>query len=460
VSHRTLLLLLFLAPIVSSEDRDEKEERPQVVFHFTEIKPGGSAEKALAEYNKWVEGGARAEKLPAAMEAMYRAAGGGSAAFKKVAHLIAKGLKPGEVADKSLKHLQISDAHSKQMARVREAEIKRVIHEILKSRKGEWKLGRSDSGNPDSGMKSDLDQTIYVLKKGPYGDWVRDLNADKEFIAEFNERFKFIGIDALDIASIEGKQRFPDPRDVHLDFEGKFLETIDTLRRTPGAYTYPGAVVSQMQLRALLATLQGKERSFMEYELGKNGELKELAFNKDYAKRILFGLRPALMPGHAYGAAVANYLTLQTYIKQGKIDPKYHLRVWDDCGQLLAMVEDRLKGGLHDYIDLPPEEAARRNKEVVDTMFSDPVKQKRHRLALDASAKLRRIHKGGEKNLRTVFGDKVPPATEYDSKVFADLARELYDLKPTDVPTDKQIKGAVTEHRRLASEFCLESVFR
>jgi hypothetical protein len=463
-----LLVLLVIAPSARSEgDEKEKEkERARVVFHFTEVKPGGSAEKALAEYNKWVNDGADPAKLPKTMEAMYKAAGGGATSFKKIAHLIAKGLEPGEVADKSLKHLQIDEAHSKQMAKIREANIERIVEDILKSKKGEWKIGRSDSGNPSSGMKSDLDQTLYVLKKGPNGQWVRDLNADKLFIQELNRRWKakfpHLSLAAMDIASIEGKQRFPDPRDVHLDFEGKFLETIDTLRRTPGAYTYPGAVVSQMQLRALLAVLQDTPRSFMEYELGEDGKMKKLPFNRDFAQRILFGIRPALMPGHAYGAAVANYLTLQTYIKQGKIDPKYHLRVWDDCGQVLAAVEGKLRKGLHEYIDLPADERARRNKMIVDAMFADPVKRKLHKLALDASADLRLIHKGGEENLKRVFGDKVPPPAAHDAKVFDKLARALNDLPPTGdpAPTAKQIKSAVAEHRRLASEYCLESVYR
>ncbi|MHC4669456.1 MAG: hypothetical protein ACYTFD_13720 [Planctomycetota bacterium] len=463
-----LLVLLVIAPSARSEgDEKEKEkERARVVFHFTEVKPGGSAEKALAEYSKWVNEGADPAKLPATMEAMYKAAGGGATSFKKIAHLIAKGLEPGEVADKSLKHLQIDEAHSKQMAKVREANIERIVEDILKSKKGEWKIGRSDSGNPSSGMKSDLDQTMYVFKKGPHGQWVRDLNADKLFVQEFSQRWKaefpHLSLAAMDIASIEGKQRFPDPRDVQLDFEGKFLETIDILRRTPGAYTYPGAVVSQMQLRALLAVLQDTPRSFMEYELGKDGKMKKLPFNRDFAQRILFGIRPALMPGHAYGAAVANYLTLQTYVQQGKIDPKYHLRVWDDCGQVLAAVEGKLRQGLHEYIDLPADERARRNKMIVDAMFADPVRQELHKLALDASADLRLIHKGGDKNLKRVFGDTVPPPEGYDAKVFDKLARALHDLPPTGdpAPTDKQIGSAVAEHRRLASEYCLESVYR
>jgi len=461
VKLRIALLLLALAPFVRSEEEDE---RARVVFHFTELKPGGSAEAALKVYNEWVANGADPGRLPSAMEAMYEAAGGGAKSFKKVAHLIAKGLKPEEVSDKSLRHLQVDEAHSRQMAAIREANIESVLADILKSRKGEWKIGRSDSGNPDSGMKSDLDQTLYVLKKGPHGQWVRDLDADRELIREFErrwkEKFPNLSLDALDIASIEGKQRFPDPRDTHLDFEGKFLETIDTLRRTPGAYTYPGAVVQQMQFRALLAVLQGTERSFMEYELGDDGEMRKLPFDEDYAQRVLFGISPALMPGHAYGAAVANYLELQKYMTAEKFETKYHLRVWDDCGQILALVDGRLKRGKDEYLDLPPEERARRNKEIVDPMFSDPVKRKLHKMALDVSADLRLIHKGGDKNLKKVFGDDVPKPEGYDARVFDKLAREMFGDKVEGAPTEKQIKAAVSEHRRLASEFCLESVYR
>ncbi|NJN14221.1 MAG: hypothetical protein HC813_00720 [Planctomycetes bacterium] len=243
---------------------------------------------------------------------------------------------------------------------------------------------------------------------------------------------------------------------MHLDFEARFLETIDTLRRTPGAYTFSGAVAQQMQFRALSAVLGGVPRAFMEYELGTDGKMKKLPFDPDFAQRILFGIEPALVPAHAYGAAVANFLTLQRYMKKPKFESKYHLRVWEDCGHILAMPE-KIKEGKVEYLDLDPAERSRLNGKIVDPMFADPKARELHKIALDVSADLRQVHKG---KLELVFGATIPEPAGRDAVIFDKLARAMFGEKIRGTPDPEQIRAAVAEHRRLASEFCLESVYR
>ena len=71
-----------------------------------------------------------------------------------------------------------------------------------------------------------------------------------------------LGLESLDIASIEGKNRFPDPRNVTLtSYSQEFRRTVIALRNTPGAYTTYGAVLQQMQLRALEAIRQQNPRA-------------------------------------------------------------------------------------------------------------------------------------------------------------------------------------------------------
>jgi len=451
-----LLAVLLFAAAGPAQEPDREPERARVVYlRAVRIEKGGSAEAALKVYNDW-RGGA-GDAIPASvMERMYEAAGGGEKAFKTVALLIDKGLAPEDVADKSLKTLQIRNEHSVQMAEIRERYIEDIIGEILGEKKGEWKVARSDSGNTSSGMKSDLDQTFYVFKKGPYGQWVRDPEADKVFIELFESKWrrkhKVLSLAALDVASIQGKNRFPDPRDVWLDFETKFLSTIDALRRTPGAYTYGGAVAQQMQFRALDAILSGNPRSFQQYD--ENGKLP---FDPDAAVRHMFGLHPELQPAHAYGAALANFLELVKYMKKPKFESKYHLRTWEDGG-LVDALDDKLKDARFEYMDLDAEGREKWNAAVIDDLFSDPEARRLHRLAMDASADLRLVHKG---KLDRVFPDGDPgTGAGRDAVVFDKLARAMFGDAVKGDPTPGQIKAAARRHRELAAEFCLETAFK
>ncbi|MEM8882815.1 MAG: hypothetical protein AAGD14_01950 [Planctomycetota bacterium] len=452
VGRLVLLGLLLVAVPTHAQQREDDKRARLVYLRALKIEKGGSAEQALKVYAEW----ARTADGPipdSVMRRIYAAAGEGDKAFKAVALLIDKGLELEDLEDKSIRPRKIAHEHSVQMAEIREGHIETIIDEIVKEKDGEWKIARSDSGNTSSGMKSDLDHTFYVFKKGPQGQWVRDPEADKAFIDLFEKKWSdnksLPSLAALDIASIPGKNRFPDPRDVWLDFETKFLSTTDALRRTPGAYTYGGAVAQQMQFRALAAIWAGNERSFMQYT--KDGKLD---FDPDAAIRHMFGLVPELQPAHAYGAAVANFLELQRYMKKEKFETKYHLRTWEDAALVRALFRKN-RDDRFEYLELDAEGRRLWNLEVIDEMFADPKQRRLHRLALDISADLRLVHKG---KFDQVFPDGDPgtgPAR--DAIVFKELARTMFDV---DEPTEAHIKAANKKHRHLASEFCLESVFR
>jgi hypothetical protein len=76
--------------------------------------------------------------------------------------------------------------HSLDMADLRTALILETQARICEE--NGWKLYRSDSGNQSSGMRSDIDQTIYVVKRDADGNWIRSEADDARFI-DTSERF-------------------------------------------------------------------------------------------------------------------------------------------------------------------------------------------------------------------------------------------------------------------------------
>ena len=278
------------------------------------------------------------------MSSLYAAAGEGEHAFKMVAYLVDHKLPEPSKAyrDKRYPVDQIHEAVSKNMAKARDAMIRELVASIGEEQK--WRVCISDSGNTESGMKSDLDQTVYVYRAGDDGKgWIRDESLDAEFIRLFerrwNEKHGTLSIGSLDIASIPGSSRFPDPRVVSSSkFVEAFKGTIDRLRQTPGAYTTYGAVVQQMQLRALSVQIERENvRAFQVYgpeEGNLNGPWRrQEEFDQKLAMETMFyrGVPPELMTQHAFGASVANYFELLKYMNQPKLETKYHLRTWDDC---------------------------------------------------------------------------------------------------------------------------------
>ena len=103
-----------------------------------------------------------------------------------------------------------------------------------------------------------------------------------------------VTLDQLDVASHEGKTRFPDPRatEIH-DYRSVYEGTVAKLRHTKGAYTTYGAVLQQMQLRALEAIENENPRAFQQYGPadGKTtGPWKKWGkFDHDEAIQTMFG---------------------------------------------------------------------------------------------------------------------------------------------------------------------------
>ncbi len=295
------------------------------------------------------------------MVSMYGAAGEGKEAFHNAALLIDKGLEApsAEFKQKKFSGEKVNNALSLVMAEARDHWIDEVIIDV--AQKSGWKVRRSDSGNQTSGMKSDLDQTFYVFEPDGKGGWKRAFDKDKDFIEQFKQEWESrnaklndgkLGLGSLDIASIEGRNRFPDPRRVKLtSYSDEFRRTVIALRNTTGAYTTYGAVLQQMQLRALEAIRKNNPRAFRGYgppEGVAGGKVEKLeGYNPEEALNVLFGreMRPEIMKGLAFGAAVANFLELGHYMKDPKFEVKYHLRHLRGCDRDDAAAAGRQERG-------------------------------------------------------------------------------------------------------------------
>jgi hypothetical protein len=481
---------------------DDDDDRGRVLY-VVDVLPGGSAEKAMTIYNEWranPAGGANfplgdgvsfdklssgdQAKLMNLMKALYGAAGGGTQAFKTMALLIDKGLKHPSADFTEAGHSPdpINNRLSILMAEARDAMIEQVINKVGAEKK--IKVARSDSGNTTSGMKSDLDQTFYVFEYDEQkGEWVRNPDLDRDFRMAFNAEWARqnpnLTLDMLDIASIDGKNRFPDPRATEIvNYGDEYARTIVELRTTPGAYTTHGAVLQQMQLRALGAILAGNPRAFAVYGPPDGDPTgaweRHQQFDPDLARQTMFGKGrdPKIMQGLAFGAAVANQHELQHYMDAEKFETKYHLRTWDDAmftQMLVQLGQDA--GGKKEYNALSPEERARFNEEILNRLFpGDAKKQKLHGMALDISADLRNFHKGAFDKIASLAGVDVASLSEFEKKraIFEPLALELYPNQYVPEPTtEAQLKEnqriiadvEMNHHRTLSNEFCLRSIY-
>jgi len=367
-------------------------------------------------YQEWAKGPGMDRKMSRSkMIEIYKAGD-----FKTVKSLIENGV--------------ISKAHSLDMADHRVAMCLEVLTEIA-SENG-WKVYRSDSGNQNSGMKSDVDQTVYVYKKDADGKWVRSEADDAKLMVEFNKRFvsKGVSVESLDIATIAGKDKFPDPRrtKIQLDAEGlrgirsHAAETMEALRKTPGAYTFCGAVIQQMQLRALDAIERqlridpakpGSEagaravHTDLEPMLGPNGlnnlvcleigpgendaDVRCREVSRERAVEVMFdNLPPELRRGHAYDAAVANYLEFMHHVKDDVPVTKYHLRALDNGVQVVRQLDG--KTGSVEYESLKTDAAKMAHLETLlgKDLAGSPI-LKRWKMAFDVSVALREAHKKG-----------------------------------------------------------------
>ncbi|MEN6578012.1 MAG: PASTA domain-containing protein [Phycisphaerales bacterium] len=477
--------------------------------HVAESAPGGSAEKLLILYNEFMRGGGNGlsgasvselsvedyAKLKAFVQSIYtEAARDGGSAHKKVALLISHALDESATSQAfnagGYEHRQISDAMSVLMAQARDRMIEEAIVDVLEKHRAEgWEVARSDSGNPKSGMRSDLDQTFYVFKRDPEsGALVRDESLDSVFIDQLKQtwdgKFGDLRLDMLDVVSIEGRGRFPDPRafSVH-EFGPAYLGTIAELRNIEGAYTTYGAVLQQVQKRQLQA-LQNPDSVRVWQQYGRlddtpEGELGKLTNpDLDLAMRSVFYATPELLPDSAFGAAVANYFELQHYMNAAKFNTKYHLRTFDDSlfSRFLMDNFQRMKDKV-DYLDMNSNQRNAFGEEMLKRLFPGDApevaaKRRAHLLALEVSRDMRLEHvaekpedlmkvEAYRKNGSVPTDDLQKKALMFDS-----LTRELFGDKYKPQETGElaqqrlksQVEAAEAYHRKLASEFCLESI--
>ncbi len=480
--------------------RQDEDKRARLAYFVNSI-PGSNAEAALAEYNRFMAENTTltVENAKGLLAKMYSAAGEGHEAHKTVALLIKEGLSQANTSGEfneafnkgDFKYRQISEPDSVTLAKARDALIEEVTLKILEDHKADgWVVARSDSGNVKSGMKSDLDQTFYVYKIED-GKKVRYENLDKIFIDEFKTKWqtnastKGISLGALDVVSIEGSSRFPDPRQVSLENYSKaFQGTISELRNVEGAYSTYGAQLQQVQQRIwdVLEESAGRAepdnpRIFQLY--GPDGDdvskpcVKQQGFDFELARQTMFFAPPEIMKGHAFGAAIANFMFLQHYLHADVFDPKYHLRTFDDAmftRQLLEMGQGRR--WKQSIVDMNPNKRNMSLDKALDDMFGpgNAEKKQHHKLAMEVSMKQRLLHKAQKpEDIKAVFGDRPGMESATDTQkqqwLFEDLAKALYGdkYKPGENPqfvTNQQVRAAEMYHRRLANEFCLEAIYK
>jgi beta-lactam-binding protein with PASTA domain len=503
-------VVLFVPPAPANESgaHDEQMGRPARA-RVVESVPGGSPEKLLILYNEFlrdadnvlpagVDGELSAEayaRLRGFVQQFYtEAARGGGSAHKKVALLISHALDESATSrvfnDGGYAHRQISDAMSVLMAQTRDRMIEEAIVEVLEKHRAErWEVARSDSGNPKSGMRSDLDQTFYVFRRDPQsGALIRDESMDSVFIDQFKQtwdgKFGDLRLDMLDVVSIEGRGRFPDPRafSIH-EFGPAYLGTIAELRNIEGAYSTYGAVLQQVQKRQLQALLNpDNARVWQQY--GRLDDTAEAQLGKvanpdlELAMRSIFYTTPELLPDSAFGAAVANYFELQHYMNAAKFNTKYHLRTFDDSLFSRFLMENfqRMKDKV-DYLDMNSNQRNAFGEEMLKRLFPGDTpeiaaKRRAHLLALEISRDMRLEHVAeGPEDLMKVDAYRKNgsvPTDDLQKKalMFDSLAKEMFGdkYKPHESGElaqrrlKSQVEAAEAYHRKLASEFCLETI--
>ncbi|MCU0916812.1 MAG: PASTA domain-containing protein [Planctomycetes bacterium] len=503
--------VILLVPPASANESGGREGQVagSARAHVVESVPGGAPEKLLILYNEFMrdaggvltagaEGELSAEayvKLKDFVQRFYVEAGrGGGSAHKKAALLISHALDESATSkafnDAGYAHRQISDTMSVLMARTRDRMIEEAMVEALEKHRADgWEVARSDSGNPKSGMRSDLDQTFYVFRRDPQsGALIRDESLDSVFIDQFKQtwdgKFGDLRLDMLDVVSIEGRGRFPDPRafSIH-EFGPAYLGTIAELRNIEGAYSTYGAVLQQVQRRQLQALLNPENRRVWQ-EYGRLDDAAEAPLGKranpdlELAMRSIFYATPELLPDSAFGAAVANYFELQHYMNAAKFNTKYHLRTFDDSLFSRFLMENfqRMKDKV-DYLDMNSNQRNAFGAEMLKRLFPGETpeavaKRRAHLLALEVSRDLRLEHVAeAPADLMKVeayrqHGSVPTDDLQKKTLLFDALAREMFGEKYKPQETGDlaarrlkaQIEAAEAYHRKLASEFCLETI--
>jgi hypothetical protein len=492
-SHRIARCIPALALFFTIAWTAFPEEDTRVVL----AEPGGVPEQVLALYNKFMD---HRGNLPTAgrgrlseadlktatelMRTLYVPAESSGDAHGTVALLIKQGLESDSLSEDfkaKYKRTQIGEDASRLMASAREQMIEATILDVLGKRK-DLHVARSDTGNPDSGMRSDLDQTFFVFRVDTTtGARSRAPDMDQAFLQDFHSvwktRYGDLTLRMLDVVSMKGSARFPDPRYVSVDsFASAYHKAAGDLRNLEGAYTSPEAITQQVHQRqheALMALQDGSvpnpddpPRMWQEYGRADDGQVGKIGRpDYDVAVREMLGGSPELAPHASFSAAIANWMMLRHSIHGTDFNVKYHLRTFDDSVYVKLLMESG--GGMQhkaEYAKMTPEERALISREALGRLFPDDVqKQKLHKAAMDVSADLRNRH------ANTGGGRPEPSRPELagadDKTIYDPLLREMFGDRYTpkaDTPQARtrlqsQLEAAKACHQRLASEFCIRS---
>lgn len=487
-----LMILLSLAHenFAAAKPESKQEEQPSVPHVVTIRRPSKNPHdaktvtpemlaKAKEIYLKYAK--QRGEFPLEGMKELYKAGG-----FETVKTLI--------------ENKVVSPKHSEQMADLRILMMLQTFEGIIKGYKESGRkirIHRSDSGNQKAGMSSDVDQTIYV-EEFVDGQWKRVESLDPEVSKKFREMFQNmhgLTVEALDIATINGKDKFPDWRvtQAQLDAEGKrpfavhAADTLYALEHTPGAYQETGAVLQQMQLRAAdlidenlrkgtTAKAPEEPREMAKALKDYNGDfrLNQLvfitigegetpgdtkikareAFQED-AERVMFdGLRPELIRGHAYDAAVANYLESMHHINDKNPAVKYPLRGLDDGMNTWKRLTPggNVKLSRVEYSKIPQAE----RRQYLEILFGKDLAQPRWdgssfidrwQMAFDIDAKLRDLHSSKKLN------------DESAAEVFRSLAEQMAGKNGQPQEKWRDFLGAAREeYNQRTKEFLLYNI--
>lgn len=365
----------------------------------------------------------------------------------------------------------ISEIHSLQMADLRAMMMLEVMRDVCK--KNAWEAYRSDSGNQTAGMTSDIDQTVIVFKVLEDGSRIRHEQGDAEFArlthAEFNSRYAKYGFTTahIDVATIPSRDNFPHwlVTSEQLDAQQKrpvglhMAQSMVELRDTPGAYTYCGPVVKQMQMRVLeglhkqlglgpslqmapdprsdplpqgLIDLGVTNRNMLLCtRIGPDdkGDYKVNEVMQEEAIRVMFdGVAPILVRGHAYDSAVANYIEFMHHLHDKYPAVKYFLRPLNDGILIIKTLEGKVPPALRkDYEKL---KGAEREAHLANLLGPDI-----------AAKRLRQRHRASASSLLDRW------------KVCFDIAAEMRQLHNQQKLNEKTSEEAL---RPLALEFCGE----
>jgi len=501
-----LLIVLFvsfsLIPTVYSKNNSQASAGPSVVL----IEPGGIQEQVLEVFNKFMNQSGKSvtnvkelspdqlKKAAELMTALYVTADKGGDAHGTVALLIKKGLKKGALSkdfkkNKKNKWRKIPKKASQFMARAREQMIEGTMFKVIGEPSSvgledgqKLHIARSDTGNPDSGMRSDLDQTFFVYSMDPEtGAKTRRPELDQKFLDAFESKWKAdfgeLSLKMLDVVSIKGSAQFPDPRFISIEgFTSAFHRAAGDLRNLEGAYISPSAIAQQVHKRQY-ETLTGiveadsvrnpndpPSRVWQEYGEGVDGKAPGKILDPDYnfAIREMIGGTPELTPQAGFSAAIANWMMLQHSFKGNDFNVKYHLRTFDDAVYVKILQEQG--GGMKqkaEYSAMTPAQRQLIAEEAMARLFPDDVnKQKHHKIAMDISAEMRNQHTGTSNG--KPGGSKKGSA---DYEIYRPMLEDLYgkNFKPDDTSKigkarlQTQLDATKAYHKELASEFCIKS---